>query len=175
MWTGPLVPPAFLVAGLAGGIGLAEYLALRLDPSRRGLPQTSLAAPCAAAAAGCALMALALPTPQGFASATTLWWHTPEALCLLLAAAALAARRHPARLAFAAGPAALLSALLLYWKLINMGQAFARNAATVADKAALLDIISGSALMAVAGAAGLLLALAALLPILLPEQSPRAS
>jgi predicted membrane protein len=179
LWTGPLTPAVFLAAGLSGAVGLACSMAARTDAQNdiqigaahgAGSLAASLAGLSAFGAFLCAALAFALPKPDGFAAATSLWWHAPEVLCLCCAGLAAAGWRRPAHLAPAAGAASLLASFLLYWKLITMGQAFARTASTVADKAAFLDLVSWPTLLATAGAAGLLLALAAVLPALLPER-----
>jgi Ni/Fe-hydrogenase subunit HybB-like protein len=174
-WASPFVPPTFVIAGLAGGVGLAACFASRRKPHGPDSPAASLAGFSAFAAAGCAVMALILPAPAGFAAATSSCWHAPETLCLLTTVVALLGWRTPRRGAMAAGLAGVGGGFLLYWKLIYMGQAFARNAATVADKAALLDLVSGPSLLAVAGTAGLLAALMTLLPVWLPEKNAQTS
>lgn len=173
LWTGPLVPPIFLVAGLSGAVGLAACLA---GSSRlTGALARTLAGYAALAVAGCTVLAAILPPPPGFAGAVSLWWRAPEALCLLAAVVALAGWRRPGLGIFAAGLAGLAGDFLLFWKLIQLGQAFPRAAATVADKAAFLDLFTFPSLLAVAGIGGLLLALAALLPRVLPQKPLSAS
>jgi hypothetical protein len=171
LWTSPFVPPAFVLAGLAGGVGLAACLASRQKSHGPGSAATALAGFSALTATGCTVMALILPAPEGFAAAVSPWWHAPEMLCLLATAVALIGWRKPRHGALAAGLAGILTGYLLSWKLIHMGQAFACNAATVADKAALLDLVSGPSLLAASGTAGLLIALGILLPVLLPENN----
>ena len=83
--------------------------------------------------------------------------------------------RRPGLGVFAAGLAGLAGDFLLFWKLIQLGQAFPRSAATVADRAAFLDLFTFPSLLALAGIAGLLLALATFLPMLLPQKPLPAS
>jgi hypothetical protein len=175
LWTSLLVPPLFVVAGLAGGLGLAACFAAGARAS--GSPDAvsrALAGSAALAVAGCTVLAVILPAPAGFAAVVSPWWHAPGALCLLAACVALAGWRGGGRGAYAAGIAGLAAGFLLFWKLIQLGQAFPRNAATVADRAAFLDLASGPSLLAIAGTAGLLLALCLLLPMVAPEKPSHA-
>ncbi|EPR44542.1 Polysulfide reductase NrfD [Desulfovibrio sp. X2] len=173
LWTGPLTPLVFLAAGLAGGAGLSCAHAALAGNARAARPLGLLAA---LGALLCALLAFLLFAPGGFAAYTDGWWHAPEVLCLIAAAAAtvvlLAGLESSPLFGALAGIAGLLASLLLFWKLIAMGQSFARNASTFSDGAAFLDILSGRALLAMAGTAGLLLALGVLVPALLPVRIP---
>lgn len=172
LWTSPYVPPLFLLAGVAGGLGLAACLA---DGRSAGPLVRTLGGYSALAAGGCAAMALLLPAPAGFAAEVTVWWHAPGLLCLLAVIAAVIAWRRGRLGAFVAGLCSLSASFLLFWKLIQMGQAFPRDAATVMDKAVFLDLLSGPSLLALAGTVGLLVALGALVPMLLPEKPLAAS
>jgi len=170
LWTSPLLPVAFVAAGLSGGVGLAACL------SSSGGGQTldrTLAGYAALGVAACAVLCLVLPAPAGFASSVSVWWRAPDILCLAAVLAALAGWRRPV-LDLASGLSGLAGGFLLFWKLIQMGQAFPRMASTVDDKAAFLDLFSGPSLLALAGTAGLLLALAVLLPALLSDKSIQA-
>ncbi|WP_029460623.1 NrfD/PsrC family molybdoenzyme membrane anchor subunit [Solidesulfovibrio alcoholivorans] len=175
LWTGPLVPPLFVVAGLSGGLGLAACFAAGARvPGSPDAASRVLAGFAALAVAGCTVLAVILPAPAGFAAVVSPWWHAPGALCLLTACVALAGWRGGGRGAYAAGIAGLAGGFLLFWKLVQLGQAFPRNAATVADRAAFLDLASGPSLLAIAGTSGLLLALCLLLPVVAPEKPSHA-
>ncbi len=173
LWTNPALPLLFVIAGLAGGIGLAACLSGESRPAaseQADSPARLLAGLATLAVAACTVMAALLPAPAGFGRAVSLWWHAPDVLCLLATFVAVADWRRARRSVLAAGLAGLAGGFLLFWKLIQMGQAFPRNAATVADKAAFLDLLSGPSLLALAGSAGLLLGLSLLLPMLLPAK-----
>ncbi len=175
LWTGPLVPLLFVVAGLAGGLGLAACFAAGARAS--GSPDAvsrALAGSAALAVAGCTVLAVILPASAGFAAVVSPWWHAPDALCLLAACIALAGWRGGGRGAYVAGIAGLAGGFSLFWKLVQLGQAFPRSAATVADRAAFFDLASGPSLLAIAGTAGLLLALCLLLPMVAPERPSHA-
>ena len=103
--------------------------------------------------------------PEGFAQFATYWWHAPETICLI--AAVIAAIR-PRRWFRLTGAMTCVSAFMVFWKIIHMGQAFGRNASTFSDAAAFLDIVSPGSLLILAGGAGLWLALALLLSMLFP-------
>ena len=135
-------------------------MAPRMDGAFSLLPWTS-----AAAAFVCALAALAFRAPEGFAQFATYWWHAPETICLI--AAVIAAIR-PRRWFRLTGAMTCVSAFMVFWKIIHMGQAFGRNASTFSDAAAFLDIVSPGSLLVLAGGAGLWLALALLLSMLFP-------
>lgn len=169
LWTSPMLPPLFVLAGLAGGIGLTACLAGGRDADP-GVTR-ALAGYAALGAGACAALAVFLPAPAGFAGAVSLWWHAPDLLCLLALVAAVLGWKSAGRGLYVAGIAGLAADFLLFWKLIQLGQAFPRDAATVADKAAFLDLLSGPSLLALAGTAGLLLALGLLVPALLPEKT----
>ena len=109
--------------------------------------------------------ALAFRAPEGFAQFATYWWHAPETICLI--AAVIAAIR-PRRWFRLTGAMTCVSAFMVFWKIIHMGQAFGRNASTFSDAAAFLDIVSPGSLLVLAGGAGLWLALALLLSMLFP-------
>lgn len=172
LWTSPVLPLLFVIAGLAGALGLTTCLACGGRAANDGAtPVRVLAGYCVLAGAGCTAMSFLLPAPAGFAGAVSLWWHAPGFVCLLATLLALACWRRQQWGALVSGLAALLGDLMLFWKLIQMGQAFARNAATVDDKAAFFDLLLGSSLLALAGICGLLVGVGLLLPVFLPEKT----
>lgn len=160
LWARPLLPMGFILAGLSAAFGFTCLMAPRTDGAFSLLPWAS-----AAAAFVCALAALAFRAPEGFAQFATYWWHAPETICLI--AAVIAAIR-PRRWFRLTGAMTCVSAFMVFWKIIHMGQAFGRNASTFSDAAAFLDIVSPGSLLILAGGAGLWLALALLLSMLFP-------
>lgn len=163
LWTRSLLPMGFILAGLSVACGFACLMAPRAEGAFTLLPWSS-----AAAAFVCALAALAFRAPEGFARFTTFWWHAPETLCLC---ASLIAAIRPRRWFRLTGAMACVSAFMVFWKIIHMGQAFGRNASTFSDAAAFLDIVSPASLLILAGGAGLWLGLALLLSMFFPWQA----
>lgn len=160
LWLSPWLPVAFVLAGLCGALGFACLTASRELAAASMLPWAA-----AAAAFFCVPLSLAFPPPEGFARFATIWWHGPEMLCL---AAALIAALRPRRWFRLTGAMTCLSAFMVFWKIIHMGQAFGRSASTFSDAAAFLDILSPAALLSVAGGAGLWLAQVVILRMLFP-------
>ena len=66
---------------------------------------------------------------------------------------------------------ALLSAMLLLWKIIHMGEIFGRNASLYPAREAFADLLTLDALAAFGGTVGLMVVLATVLPFLLPSSS----
>jgi hypothetical protein len=170
LWSALWATPVLLAGGAAAAAGLALLLALRLWPllgrwsavpeglHRAGLLLLPL----------CALLALLLRAPQGFAPFAGPWWHGPEILIVLLGLAGLLLHSAGRGGAAAWGLAVWLSGVLLLWKVVHLGEIFGRNAALYPARAAVLDLLGLDALLAFAGTAGLAVLLAVLLPRLLP-------
>ena len=68
-------------------------------------------------------------------------------------------------------PVAILSAMLLLWKIIHMGEIFGRNASLYPAREAFADLLTLDALAAFGGTVGLMVVLATVLPFLLPSSS----
>ncbi len=173
VWSSPWMTPVLVAAGACGAVGLALLLALRLslgpDASARagkGLSRWSLGL-----AFGCALLALLVPAPRGFAPFVGGWWHAPEALMALLVLCALAFGGKGSAALAARGGAGVLAAMLLLWKVVHMGEIFGRNASLYPAAWAFGDLVSTDALTALAGTAGLLVVLAVATPLLVPAAS----
>lgn len=163
LWVSPLLPVAFILTGFCAALGFACLAASREQAASTLLPWAA-----ALAAFLCVPLSLAFRAPEGFARFATIWWHAPEMLCLV---AALIAAIRPRRWFRLTGAMTCLSAFMVFWKIIHMGQAFGRSASTFSDAAAFLDILSPAALLSVAGGAGLWLALFLILSMLFPGQA----
>ena len=174
LWSALWATPVLLAGGTAGAAGLALLLALRLWPvlGRCSAPPEGLRRTAPALVPLCALAALLLPAPQGFAPFVGPWWHGPETLMVLLGLTALLLHNTGRGGRTAWGLAALLSGVLLLWKIVHMGEIFGRNAALYPARAAFFDLLRPDALAAFAGTAGLAVLVAVLLPRLLPPAAP---
>lgn len=175
LWTDLLTFVSLLAAGVVGMCGLCLLLWLRLkfeNVSRGGehaVPLLQLASLCLALTALCAALTWLARAPQGYAAVVGPWWHAPEMVSALLAAAALALRNSsPERLA-ARGVFAVVSAVLLLWKIIHMGEIFGRNASLYSARAAFGDLLTPGALAAFGGTVGLLVLLGTLVPYVRPS------
>lgn len=164
LWLSPWLPVAFVLTGFCAALGFACLTASR--------EQAASMLPWAAAAAAflCVPLSLAFPPPEGFARFATIWWHAPEIVCLV---AALIAAIRPRRWFRLTGAMTCVSAFMVFWKIIHMGQAFGRSASTFSDAAAFLDILSPAALLSVAGGAGLWLAQVVILSMLFPAPTEK--
>lgn len=161
LWITPLLPVAFVVAGLAAACGFVAMLSPR--------PGSATPLPSAAVTGAflCAALAALFRAPQGYAAYATVWWNAPALTALAAAFLALGCLRL-FRLPRVAAGLACVSAFMVFWKVIHMGQAFDRSASTFSDAAAWLDIISPASLLALAGGAGLWLAAAVILSMAFP-------
>lgn len=168
LWATPLLTPTLVVAGLTAA---CAFTALAVPAERAARPPfLSLVVFAVIGAFLCAAATVLYRPPAGYAAFATLWWNAPGLVALGAAILALVCLRlfHLPRLA--AVPVCL-SAFMVYWKIIHMGQAFDRAASTFSDADAWADIFSPSSLLALAGGAGLWLALILVLGLLFPVRA----
>ena len=177
LWAGYWSSVVLTAAGLAAASGLVLliWLRLRFDDFERGdshaVPLLKLGGACLMLHLLCAVLALLVRAPQGYAAFVDMWWHAPEALLVLLALCTLLLGSGSlARLAIR-GSFALLAAMLLLWKIIHMGEIFGRNASLYPAREAFADLLTLDALAAFGGTVGLLVILATVLPVVLPSSS----
>lgn len=173
LWASPWMTPVLLMAGATGAVGLALLLGLRLPggPGPRRAFGERLSPWGLALSFACALLALLVRAPQGFAPYVGVWWHAPEALMVLMGICALAARGQGSLATTVRGVAAVLASVILLWKIIHMAEIFGRNASLYPAGLAFADLFSAEALAALAGTAGLMIVLAVALPLLWPPAS----
>ena len=172
-WSSLVLTAAGFIA--ASGLSLLIWLRLRFDDFERGGNHAVLllkaGGVCLMLNLLCAVLALLVRAPRGYAAFVDMWWHAPEAIMALLALCTLLlGSASLARLA-ARGSFALLSAILLLWKIVHMGEIFGRNASLYPAREAFADLLSLDALAAFGGTIGLLVVLATVLPVVLPSSS----
>jgi hypothetical protein len=154
MWTSPWLPLAFAAAGVTGASGLAFGAGVGADEPANA---RVLAGVLAVAALVSGLALLALP-PSAPLSGGWFWWHLPDILCLLAGGVSLLGWSQPGRFRLLLSGAGIVTVLLAYWKIILMGQSISRLGLTFSGGGALTATLTGSALLALAGCLGLLVA-----------------
>ena len=172
-WSSVVLTAAGFIA--ASGISLLIWLRLRFEDFERGGRHAvfllKFGGVCLMLTLLCAVLALLVRAPQGYTAFVDMWWHAPEAIMALLAlCTSLLGSASLARLAVR-GSFALLSAILLLWKIVHMGEIFGRNASLYPPREAFADLLSLDALAAFGGTIGLLVVLATVLPVVLPSSS----
>lgn len=177
LWVGYWSSMVLVAAGVAAASGLVLliWLRLRLDDFEQGVshvaPLLTLGGLCLVLQMLCALLTLLVRAPQGYAAFVGMWWHAPEILSALLALCTLLLGSGTLGRLAVRGSFALLSAMLLLWKIIHMGEIFGRNASLYPAREAFADLLTLDALAAFGGTVGLMVVLATVLPFLLPSSS----
>ncbi len=169
MWTTPWLPLIFAAAGISGacGLALAGGAGAADDSGAR-----VLAGVLAAATLISSLTMFALP-PAAPLSGGAFWWHLPDLLCLGACGVSVLDWLRPGRFSMAAALAGIAAAVLVYWKIILMGQDISHLDLTFSGGRVLAATLTGPALLALAGSLGLVAALGTLLSSLWPAPQVR--
>lgn len=154
MWTGGLLPIAFLFAGAAGGVGLTAVFA---GPQGRAGDRL-LGWVMTLASLGCAAFTYSLSAPAGYHLQDGTQWGLLGVIGLIAALLSLVSIWYRKGLGLAAGLACYAATLAFYGKLLYLGQSIPRLSYTAEDAFAWAQMFSAESMLALAGSLGLLLA-----------------